>query len=291
METQKLYFHDPALNTGVDRILELGLPEDLGASDVTATSTVPANATADARLVAKAPVRICGLPIWRAVLERLESKFQVGTVLDEGTDVQAGVEVARITGNARDLLAAERIVMNLVCHLTGIATVTAEYVASAGNLRILDTRKTTPGLRSLEKYAVRIGGGHNHRFSLEAGVLIKENHITAAGSLSDAVIAAKKNAPHSLRIQCEVCTADEAAQAIEAGADALLLDNMSNSELADCAGRFGKSAFLEASGNMNLERVKALAPLAEHGLDAVSVGALIHSRPYADLSMLLEVTK
>ncbi len=291
MDTHKLHFHDPALNTGIDRILELALPEDLGASDVTATATVPADTQAEARLISKAPVRVCGLPVWRSVLERLESKFWVGAVLDEGTDVQTGVELARVSGNARDLLAAERIVMNLVCHLTGIATITADYVAAAGGLRILDTRKTTPGLRSLEKYAVRVGGGHNHRFSLEAGVLIKENHIAAAGSLTGAVSAAKKHAPHSLRIQCEVCTEDEAAQALEAGADALLLDNMSNAELADCAGRFGDRAFLEASGNMNLERVQTLAPLAEHGLDAVSVGALTHSRPYADLSMLLEVSK
>jgi nicotinate-nucleotide pyrophosphorylase (carboxylating) len=156
---------------------------------------------------------------------------------------------------------------------------------------VLDTRKTTPGLRSLEKYAVRTGGGHNHRFSLEAGVLIKENHITASGSVAAAVSAAREHAPHSLRIQCEVCTVEQAEEALEAGAEALLLDNMSNAMLADCAGRFGGRAFLEASGNMNLERVRTLAPLAEHGLDAVSVGALVHSRPYADLSMLLEVSK
>jgi nicotinate-nucleotide pyrophosphorylase (carboxylating) len=241
--------------------------------------------------VAKSPLRICGLPIWASVLKRLDSPISVHEVLSEGSDVTPGAVLAKITGNARDLLAAERIVMNLVCHLTGIATLTAQFVSVAGNLKVLDTRKTTPGLRSLEKYAVRIGGGHNHRFSLEAGVLIKENHIVAAGSVSKAVNAAKHHAPHSLRIQCEVCTIEEAESALAAGADALLLDNMTNEQLAECASRFGTQAFLEASGNMNLERVQSLAELAQNGLNAVSVGALIHSRPYADLSMLLEVSK
>ena len=180
--------------------------------------------------------------------------------------------------------------MNLICHITGIATTTANFVEHAGSLRVLDTRKTTPGLRALEKYAVRMGGGFNHRMGLDGGILIKENHIASAGSVEAAVTKARIQAPHSLKIQCEVTSLEEAERAVAAGADALLLDNMSNALLEQCALAHGEKTFLEASGNMTLERIKTLAPLAEKGLHAVSVGALIHSRPYADLSMRMTLS-
>jgi nicotinate-nucleotide pyrophosphorylase (carboxylating) len=282
-------FLDPSLLVCARSIIETALREDLGSGDVTTNSTVGPNTMANARIVAKQDVRVCGVPLWEIALTLVGERSTDRSLVAEGTTLSSGQQLASLSCNARALLSTERVVMNLVCHLTGIATLTATFMEHAGDLKILDTRKTTPGLRALEKYAVRVGGGFNHRLGLDGGVLIKENHIASAGSVEAAVTRAGIQAPHSLRIQCEVTTHDEAKRAIDAGADALLLDNMSDEELKSCARDFGAQVFLEASGNMNLSRVKALAPLAQEGLHAVSVGALIHSRPYADLSMRMEL--
>ncbi|MBR56469.1 MAG: nicotinate-nucleotide diphosphorylase (carboxylating) [Myxococcales bacterium] len=280
---------EPALIASLDRILTVALAEDLGSSDVTTDALVPEGTRASAFIRAKEHVVVCGLSAWKHTLTRCEGSPINFSAVPDGSAQTPGTILAEVEADAAVLLSTERIVMNLVCHLTGIATVASAHTAVAGGLRILDTRKTTPGLRALEKYAVRTGGAHNHRFGLDAGILIKENHIAVAGSITNAITKARKHAPHSLKIQCEVCTPAEALEAVAAGADALLLDNMNDETIAAIAAQVGQSVFLEASGNMNTHRIERLSPLAADGLDAVSVGALIHSRPYSDLSMILEV--
>jgi nicotinate-nucleotide pyrophosphorylase (carboxylating) len=266
------------------------LAEDLGDGDVTGEATVPAEATATARIVQKAPGVVFGLDL---VVETMAQTgvAEVDTLAAEGEwrqDVPAEVLVAR--GTARSLLAAERTALNFLGHLSGVATLAARYVeAIAGtNARILDTRKTTPGLRKLEKAAVAAGGGTNHRMGLFDAFLIKENHIAAAGSIPKAVYAARKAFP-DLPVEVEVRNLDETAYALGTGADQLLLDNMDPPtmraavELRDAHGDGGKPT-LEASGNVNLQTVREIA---ETGVDFISVGALTHSAPVLDFSLLL----
>jgi len=266
------------------------LAEDLGDGDVTGEATVRAEATASARVVQKAPGVVFGLDLVAETMaqtgvEEVERRAPEGEWHQE---VPAEVLVAR--GSARAILAAERTALNFLGHLSGVATLTARYVeAIAGtNARILDTRKTTPGLRRLEKAAVAAGGGTNHRMGLFDAFLIKENHIAAAGSIPKAVYAARKAHPE-LPIEVEVRNLDETAYALGTGADQLLLDNMDPPtmraavELRDAHGAGGKPT-LEASGNVNLQTVRAAA---ETGVDFVSVGALTHSAPVLDFSLLL----
>jgi nicotinate-nucleotide pyrophosphorylase (carboxylating) len=266
------------------------LAEDLGDGDVTAEATVPAEATASARIVQKAPGVVFGLDL---VVETMAQTGvqEVEKVAAEGEwrqDVPAEVLVAH--GPARAILGAERTALNFLGHLSGVATLTARYVeAVAGTgARILDTRKTTPGLRRLEKAAVAAGGGTNHRMGLFDAFLIKENHIAAAGGIPKAVYAARKAHPE-LPIEVEVRNLDETAYALGTGADQLLLDNMDPPtlraavELRDAHGSDGKPT-LEASGNVNLETIRVAA---EAGVDFVSVGALTHSAPALDFSLLL----
>jgi nicotinate-nucleotide pyrophosphorylase (carboxylating) len=266
------------------------LAEDLGDGDVTAEATVPAEATATARIVQKAPGVVFGLDL---VVETMAQTgvAEVDTVAAEGEwrqDVPTEVLVAR--GSARSILAAERTALNFLGHLSGVATLTARYVeAVAGtNAKILDTRKTTPGLRRLEKAAVAAGGGTNHRMGLFDAFLIKENHIAAAGSIPRAVYAAHQAHPE-LPIEIEVKNLDETAYAIGSGAAQLLLDNMDPPtmraavELRDAHSTNGRPT-LEASGGVNLETVRAAA---ETGVDFISVGALTHSAPVLDFSLLL----
>jgi nicotinate-nucleotide pyrophosphorylase (carboxylating) len=266
------------------------LAEDLGDGDVTGEATVPAEATATARIVQKAPGVVLGLDL---VVETMAQTgvAEVDTLTAEGEwrqDVPAEVLVAR--GSARALLAAERTALNFLGHLSGVATLAARYVeAVAGtNARILDTRKTTPGLRKLEKAAVAAGGGTNHRMGLFDAFLIKENHIAAAGGIAKAVYAARQAHPE-LPIEVEVENLDDTAYALGTGADQLLLDNMDPPtmraavELRDAHGAGGKPT-LEASGNVNLQTVREIA---ETGVDFISIGALTHSAPVLDFSLLL----
>jgi nicotinate-nucleotide pyrophosphorylase (carboxylating) len=266
------------------------LAEDLGDGDVTGEATVPAGATATARIVQKAPGVVFGLDL---VVETMAQTGvgEVDTLTAEGgwrQDVPAEVLVAR--GSARALLAAERTALNFLGHLSGVATLAARYVeAVAGtNARILDTRKTTPGLRNLEKAAVAAGGGTNHRMGLFDAFLIKENHIAAAGGIAKAVYAARQAHPE-LPIEVEVENLDDTAYALGTGVDQLLLDNMDPPtmraavELRDAHGAGGKPT-LEASGNVNLQTVREIA---ETGVDFISVGALTHSAPVLDFSLLL----
>jgi nicotinate-nucleotide pyrophosphorylase (carboxylating) len=266
------------------------LAEDLGDGDVTGEATVPAEATATARIVQKAPGVVFGLDL---VVETMAQTgvAEVDTLTAEGEwrqDVPAEVLVA--SGSARALLAAERTALNFLGHLSGVATLAARYVeAVAGtNARILDTRKTTPGLRKLEKAAVAAGGGTNHRMGLFDAFLIKENHIAAAGGIAKAVYAARQAHPE-LPIEVEVENLDDTAYALGTGVDQLLLDNMDPPtmraavELRDAHGAGGKPT-LEASGNVNLQTVREIA---ETGVDFISVGALTHSAPVLDFSLLL----
>jgi nicotinate-nucleotide pyrophosphorylase (carboxylating) len=267
------------------------LAEDLGDADVTGEATVPAEATATARIVQKAPGVVYGLDLVRETMSQT-GVDEVEVQAPEGEwrqDVPAAVLSAR--GSARAILAAERTALNFLGHLSGVATLTARYVeAVAGTeARILDTRKTTPGLRKLEKAAVAAGGGTNHRMGLFDAFLIKENHIAAAGSIPKAVYAARKAHPE-LPIEIEVRNLDETAYAIGTGADQLLLDNMDPPtlraavELRDAHSHDGGKPSLEASGGVSLETVRAIA---ETGVDFISVGALTHSAPGLDFSLLL----
>jgi nicotinate-nucleotide pyrophosphorylase (carboxylating) len=205
-------------------------------------------------------------------------------LLSDGATFSVGDVIAQLSGPAADLLAGERVALNFLQHLSGIATLTKRFVeAVAGTkARIVDTRKTTPGLRLLEKYAVRAGGGHNHRLGLDDGVLIKDNHIVAAGGVAAAVTRARADAPHTVKIEVECTNIAQVDEALLAGANAILLDNMSLAEMTDAVGRIGGRAVVEASGGVTLDRVVAVA---QTGVDLISVGALTHSASAVDLSM------
>jgi nicotinate-nucleotide pyrophosphorylase (carboxylating) len=268
----------------VDGVIERALAEDLHGGDLTSNATVPPDLKVDARLVAKASVSVCGLFVAGRVFSRLDRTLRFTARVAEGNRVKPGDELAVLEGNARSLLAGERTALNLLQHLSGVATLTRAYVdAAGGKARVCDTRKTTPGLRRLERYAVRCGGGHNHRNDLSAGLLIKENHIRCAGGVEAAVRAARNRASHPLRIECEVTDFAELDAALAAGAEIILLDNMDDERVAAAVQRIGRRAIVEVSGGVTLERVPRLAAA---GVDVISVGALTHSAPAADISML-----
>ena len=260
----------------------------MGGGDVTTLATVPAGASAHAYVLAKEPLRLAGLDAFRRVFEVLGTpQLRWALHASDGDDVTPGTRVLDVEGDARALLTGERSALNLLQRLSGIATLTARWARrlEGTGARLIDTRKTTPGLRVLEKYAVRVGGGANHRTGLFDGVLIKENHIRAAGGIPRAVRAARAAAPHTLRVEVEVTNFEELDQAIEAGADAVLLDNMSIEELREAVRRAKGRAILEASGGVTEDRLRAIA---ETGVDLISAGALTHSARAVDLSFLFE---
>lgn len=274
----------------VEALIDLALAEDLGHGDVTSLATVETDAQARAEVRAKQDLVLCGVDVFVRVFAKVDPRMQVAPRFPDATRVRKGDVVIEVEGPTRALLAGERVGLNFLMHLSGIATHTAQLrhrLALFPSVALLDTRKTTPGLRALEKAAVLAGGGVNHRHGLYDGVLIKDNHVTAAGSVAAAVHLARRQAHHLLRIQCEVRTLDEVEQALVAGADALLLDNMDDALLRSAvqvARELKPAAFLEASGNMTAERLSAVAAT---GVDAISVGGLTHSAPAADLSMKL----
>ncbi len=277
---------DPAELSGAQEIIDRVLAEDLASGDVTTRVAVPAGVMARARLVTKSPLVIAGLEIAVAVFLTVDASIGVELVVADGERIPEGVIVARVWGSARSLLAAERTALNLLQRMSGVATLTRSYVdAVGGRCRITDTRKTMPGLRVLDRYAVRCGGGHNHRNDLGAGVLIKENHIRAAGGIRAAIEAARRDAPHTLRIECEVRDLDELRQALAAGVDIVMLDNMDDSQVAEAVAITEGRALVEVSGGISCDRVGALSAL---GIDLISVGKLTHSAPAADLSLLFE---
>jgi nicotinate-nucleotide pyrophosphorylase (carboxylating) len=275
------------IGAGVEAIVSNALMEDLASGDVTARVTVPEGTTARARMVAKAPLVVAGLAVARSVFERVDAGITVSLTVQDGEAVARGTILMTLVGDARALLAGERTALNLLQRMCGVATLTRAYVdAAGGKCRITDTRKTMPGLRALDRYAVRCGGGVNHRNDLGAGVLIKENHIRAAGGVTAAVSRACQRAPHTLRVECEVTTLDELREALAAGAGAVLLDNMDDDTVREAVEIAAGRAIVEVSGGVGLERIAALAGL---GIDLISVGKLTHSVPASDISLLFEL--
>jgi nicotinate-nucleotide pyrophosphorylase (carboxylating) len=267
------------------------LDEDLGAGDVTTDLLVPATTSVTAALVARSTGVICGLGLARTVFQLLDSTAQVELLAADGDKVDGGATVLTVRGPARAILSAERVALNFVGRLSGIASLTRRYVELVEGLdtRIVDTRKTTPGLRSLEKYAVRCGGGHNHRSGLSDGFMLKDNHraaLVAAGlDLTEAVRAARGRLGHGVAITVEVDDLDQIDEALEAGADTILLDNMTPDQLARAVRQIDGEALTEASGGITLETVRAAA---ESGVDLISVGALTHSAAALDVALELE---
>lgn len=277
--------NDPALRLpGVTALIDAALAEDLGAGDVTTEALVPPTAEAEAVLRTRLAGVIAGLGVAEAVFRRLDPQVVFEQGVAEGEEVVAGTVLATVRGRARALLSGERVALNFLQHLSGIATFTRAYVrAIAGTrARIVDTRKTTPGLRMLEKYAVRVGGGHNHRFGLSDGVLVKDNHLTVVGSLTQAIRRARQKVHHLLRVEVEVESLDQVREALAAGADILLLDNMSLEALREAVRLAQGRALTEASGGITLDNVAAVAAT---GVDFISVGALTHSAPALDIGL------
>lgn len=273
----------------IDALLRAALEEDVGRGDITTRVTVPEGVRASATVLAKQDGVLAGLPLVARVFAVMgATDVQVSEQATDGDAVASGRVLATVAGPAADLLVGERLVLNLVQRLSGVATLTRRYVdAIAGTrARVIDTRKTTPGLRALEKYAVRMGGGHNHRSGLDDGILIKDNHITAAGGVTAALTAARAGAPHGLRIEIECATLPQVDEALAAGAGAILLDNMPVAQLAEAVRRIAGRAITEASGGVTLDTIRAIA---ETGVDLISVGALTHSAPAVDISMKVQL--
>ncbi len=271
----------------IDRLIEQALLEDIHTGDITTQAVVPGKRPASARLIAKEPLVVAGLATAGRVFSILDSASSFKPCLSDGEKASAGTILATVHGEASQLLMGERVALNLLQRMCGIATLTSRFVeAVAGTkARIVDTRKTTPGLRQLEKYAVRIGGGINHRTGLYDGVLIKENHIVAAGGIFEAIRRARAYIPHTLKIEIETETLTQVDEAIAAGADIIMLDNMNLDDMRIAVNIIGGRALVEASGGVNLQRVRSIA---ETGVDIISVGELTHSPRAMDISMLLD---
>ena len=269
---------------GIDKLITDALAEDLGTGDITTDSCIPAGAWSEGHFVAKMDGVFCGVEILRRVFALVDGQVSVTPLVSDGDPVKKGQEIARISGPSRSVLYGERVALNLVQHMSGVATATrraVEAVAGTGAV-IVDTRKMTPGLRVLEKYAVKAGGGRNHRFNLADGVLIKDNHIVAAGGIPQAIGAVRNNAPHTLRVEIETETIGQVRQALEAGADIIMLDNMSIEDMAECVRLIAGRALTEASGNMGERDLRAVA---ETGVNYISIGALTHSVTALDISL------
>lgn len=269
----------------VEAAVKSALAEDLGLTgDITTNATVAQDVTATAVIAARKPGVIAGLQLAEASFRALDPDCAFDVCVPDGGAVKAKDAVAKISGNARALLTAERVALNYLGRLSGIATLTRAYAdAIAGTkARIADTRKTTPGLRALEKYAVRCGGGQNHRTGLFDAVLIKDNHIVAAGGLRSAIEAARRAAGHMVKIEVEVDTLEQLDAVLDYDVDAVLLDNMTTKQLESAVARIAGRCIAEASGGVNLETVRGIA---ETGVDLISVGALTHSAPVLDLGL------
>ncbi len=266
------------------RVIRTALDEDIGPGDITTGAALRGDETGIAHATAKAEMVVAGIDVFGEVFLLLDSSLIFTARRRDGETVERGDLLAEISGNLASILTAERVALNLFQRMSGIATMTRRYsdAISGTRAKILDTRKTVPGLRILDKQAVRVGGGFNHRFALYDGVLIKDNHITAAGGIGPAVKRVRENVPHTLKIEVEVKDMAELEEALAAGVDAILLDNMGLKEMAGAVQRVAGKIPLEASGNMTLERVREVAAT---GVDLISVGALTHSVTAADISL------
>jgi len=268
----------------LDDFLQRVLAEDLGSGgDVTSSVTIPADARFTAEMNAREPITVAGLGIAAAFFRKLDPDASIETLANDGDQVEAGAVLMRLTGNARAMLTAERSALNTLQHLSGIATLARKYadaIAGTGAV-LLDTRKTIPGLRALDKYAARMGGAHNHRLRLDDGVLIKDNHVAVCGGVAGAVRAAR-SADTGLQIQVEVDRIAQIEPALAAGADRLLLDNMDLATLRQAVARVARRVPLEASGGVNLDTIRGLA---ETGVDFISVGRITQSAPAVDIGL------
>ncbi len=275
----------------VDNIIDLALAEDLGPGDITTEVLIPPHLQGKASILIKEDGLVAGGKIAKKVFLRVDPSLKVEVLVEDGAKVQSGDIVATISGRVASILKAERTALNFLQKLSGIASQTAKYVAKARGLTvdITDTRKTTPGLRLLEKYAVRMGGGKNHRLHLGESILIKDTHLAALRalgmSLKDIVAKAKQNAPEGITVEVEVNTAQEARDAVEAGADIIMLDNMSPEEMRHAVSSLPGQVKTEASGGITLANVRAAA---EAGVNMISIGALTHSPKALDISLELE---
>jgi nicotinate-nucleotide pyrophosphorylase (carboxylating) len=272
----------------VEEAVAAALAEDLGlAGDITTEATVPADARATGIISARQPGVVAGMQLVATAFEMLDPDVGIDIGIDDGGRVGAGPAIAKVSGNARALLTAERVAMNFLGHLSGIASLTQRYVEKVAGTRarVVDTRKTTPGLRAMEKMAVRAGGGVNHRFGLFDAILIKDNHIVAAGGIAAAMQRARASAGHMVKIEIEVTTLQELEAALAHAPDAVLLDNMSVDLLKEAVAKVAGRSVTESSGGVNLETVRAIA---ETGVDLISVGALTHSAPTLDVGLDFE---
>lgn len=272
---------------GMDNIktfISNALREDIGPGDLTTEALIQPDIEGKAELIAKEPLILAGIEVAREVFHQVNQDINFLGRHPDGEDLSSSTVIATISGPLRSLLTAERVALNLLQRLSGIATLTRQYVngIEGTKARIVDTRKTTPGLRALEKYAVRIGGGKNHRFGLFDGILIKDNHIAAVGSLTEAVKRAREKAPHTLKIEVETENLDQVREAISAGAEIIMLDNMDIETMKEAVKLINGKALIEASGGINLNNVRQVA---ETGVDLISVGAITHSARSMDISM------
>lgn len=271
----------------VAEVVGRALAEDIGRGDITTDALIDADARASAKLVARDAGVVAGLDLAEAAFRALDIEIVFGRAASDGDRIAAGAVIALIEGKTRALLSAERVALNFITHLSGIATLTRRYVdAVAGSkARIIDTRKTLPGLRALEKYAVKAGGGANHRFGLDDAVVIKDNHVIAAGGVAAAVLRVRGQIGHMVKICCEVDRLDQIEPALGAGVDVLLLDNMDPPTLTEALRLVAGRAITEASGKVSLESVAAIAA---SGVDVISVGRLTHSAPALDIALDFE---
>ncbi len=269
---------------GLDEFLLAALREDIGTGDITTDSCVPASSRSRGEFRAKKDGIICGIGVLLRTFELLDKSVLITPKANDGDRVRKGSVIASIEGPSRSILTGERVSLNLLQHMSGIATAAAEAAAKTKgtHARIADTRKTIPGLRVLEKYAVKVGGGSNHRFNLSDGVLIKDNHIVAAGGIKEAVEAVRKNIPHTLKIEVETENLEQIDEALEAGADIIMLDNMTIDEMRAAVSHISARALTEASGNMG---ERDIAEVAGTGVDIISIGALTHSVKALDISL------
>ena len=273
-----------ALALNADELIKSALKEDISSEDVTTNSVIKEYVKGSVQLICKQDGVICGLGVFKRVFEILDGQTVVEFTVNDGDKVTRGQLVGTVTGDIRVLLSGERTALNYLQRMSGIATYTAQVVSLLGNskTRLLDTRKTTPNMRIFEKYAVKVGGGLNHRYNLSDGVLLKDNHIGAAGGVKQAVEAAKAYAPFVRKIEVEVENLDMCREAVEAGADIIMLDNMSVEDMKTAVKMINGRALTECSGNITKENI---AKIVETGVDFVSSGALTHSAPILDLSL------
>ena len=274
----------------IDKIISSALTEDVGSGDVTTNLIVPKNEKSRASFYAKENGVIAGLTVAKSVFTKLDKKSVWKSFVKEGDRVNAGARIAEVTGYYRALLTGERTALNILQRLSGIATQTSEFVklAEGTKVRVLDTRKTVPGLRTLDKYAVKIGGGGNHRFGLYDMVLIKDNHIKAAGGITSAVERVRKNLKAKIKIEVETSNLDEVCEAVNCNVDIIMLDNMTNDTMKEAVRIINGKIKVEASGNVTVNNFRQIA---ETGVDYISIGALTHSVKALDINMKIENRK